>query len=189
MAQRCTRYKRVRSKFGGTVRRCASYSGRSSNGRRRKYKKRRRSGMARKGSHCVRYKRVRIKGGGTVRRCAKYSGGRGRRRYRKGKAPFNKGKKCVAWGTAIRKGKVVQVCKSYGSTSGWRSKRGRRAGGRTGTYQIPGTGITVKPSTRPSLYASGPSSVGAAYRASQQAARRYGEGQRRTLAQRILGTG
>jgi hypothetical protein len=79
MAQRCKRYKRVRSKLGGTVRRCASYGGRSSNGRRRsrrRYGKRKPSGMARRGSKCVRYKRVRLrrKVGGRryVKRCAKY---------------------------------------------------------------------------------------------------------------------
>lgn len=76
---------------------------------------------------CLRKKRVRSKLGGTVMRCAKFSGGRrgkprSRARYRRGKRPFNKGKTCVAMGRS-RTGKPV--CRSYGSRSGWRSKRGR----------------------------------------------------------------
>ena len=132
---RCTRYKRVRSRFGGTVRRCAKFSGRAKNGRR----KSRRSGMARRGSHCVRYKRVRVRGGGTQRRCAKFSGGsrrstRTRSRYRRGKRPFNKGKKCVRKGVNKR---GFVVCRSYGSTSGWRYK-GRKA--ETRPSRLLGTG-------------------------------------------------
>jgi hypothetical protein len=140
MAQRCTRYKRVRSKFGGTVRRCASYRGRSSNGRRRKYR-------------------------------------------RRGKAPFNKGRTCQAWGRAMRSGKSVRVCRSYGGGRGARRREAR------GSFLIPGTSMAVRPSRRPDLYGRGSaSSVASAYRGSQEAARRYGSRQRSWL-QRLLGTG
>lgn len=118
--QRCVRYKRVRSRFGGTVRRCAKYRGRSSNGRRRGYR-RRRSGMARRGSHCKRYKRVPSVYGGTVRRCADFSRGRRRSRkrrggYRKGHRPFNKGRRCLmkkrVYSPRLRR--YVTRCASYG---------------------------------------------------------------------------
>ncbi len=174
MAQRCSKYKRVRSKFGGTVRRCASFGGRSSNGRRkRRY---RRKGMARRGGHCVRYKRVKVKGQGYARRCAKYAGGSrrrasgGRSRYRKGRRPFNKGKKCVRMGVNSR-GKPV--CRSYGSTSGWRSKSGRRRGG------------SVYGPARPT----DAQSVAMAYRGQAQAGQRYGSAQRGWLKTLILGPG
>lgn len=120
---RCTGgYKRVRSRFGGTVRRCRSFSGTKSK-KRGGYRKRR--GMATRGSHCTGgYKRVRSIFGGTVRRCKSFGGGRrasGRKRsggYRKGRRPANKGKKCQQFGI----GPSGQVkCMSYG---GKRSGRG-----------------------------------------------------------------
>jgi hypothetical protein len=77
-----------------------------------------------------------------VTRCAKYSGGkRGgtsrRTSYRKGRKPFNKGRKCVAWGekTDTRTGKSRRYCRSYGGNPAWR-RRGKGAGG-GGMY--PGT--------------------------------------------------
>lgn len=118
--QRCVRYKRVRSRSGGTVRRCAKFSGRSSNGRRRGYR-RRRTGMARRGSHCTRYKRVRSRFGGTVRRCASFSGRsravRRRGGYRRGHRPFNKGRRCLmkkrVYSPRLRR--YVTRCASYGA--------------------------------------------------------------------------
>lgn len=71
-----------------------------------------------------------------IKRCAKFSGGRRRRRgrisyssrsrRRRGKRPFNKGRTCVAWGMVYnrRAGRSVRVCKSYGSRSAWRMRRG-----------------------------------------------------------------
>jgi len=146
MAQRCTRYKRVRSKFGGTVRRCASYSGRSANGRRRRRGYRRRRGGLPRGSTCVRFKRVRVRGGGIQRRCAKYRARGGRRpaaaarrrtargRYRRGRVPYNKGKKCLMRKRVYseRLGRHVTRCASYGA--GRITRRERMLGpGRPGT--------------------------------------------------------
>jgi hypothetical protein len=69
------RWKRVRIRGGGTVRRCAKYgSKRSSYRRKSKSKKRKSRGMAKRGSHCVRFKRVyssRLRR--RVRRCARYA--------------------------------------------------------------------------------------------------------------------
>lgn len=147
MAQRCTRYKRVRSRFGGTVRRCAKFSGRSSNGRRRGYR-RRRSGMARRGSHCLRFKRVPSVYGGTVRRCSAF-GGRSRKRrggYRRGHAPFNKGRRCLSKKRVYsrRLGRYVTRCASFG-------------GGRRGAVSAP-TGLfrwTPPPAKAPMLLGPG----------------------------------
>ena len=103
---RCTGgMKRVRSKFGGTVKRCRSYGGTSR--KRKTYRKRRATGMAKRGSHCKRrkrdYSRVLRK---RVWRCAEFSGGRRTKRKgsyrkrtkRKGRRPANKGKQCAQWG-------------------------------------------------------------------------------------------
>jgi hypothetical protein len=118
---RCTGgYKRVSSIFGGTVRRCRSFSG-TKRKKRGGYRKRR--GMATRGSHCTGgYKRVRSIFGGTVRRCKRF-GGSGRRAssgrrggYRKGRRPANKGRKCQQYGIGPS-GRVK--CMSFG---------GRRSG-------------------------------------------------------------
>jgi len=80
---------------------------------------------------CTRYKRVPRKGGGTVRRCASFSGGRPRSksssksRRRRGKRPFNKGRRCVAYGTRLSPlGRPMRYCRSYGASSAWRARRG-----------------------------------------------------------------
>jgi hypothetical protein len=132
MAQRCVRYKRVRTRSGRTVRRCAKFSGRASNGRRRRsrrgYRRSRAPGMARRGSKCRRYKRVRVRGQGIARRCASYGGGR-RRGYRKGRRPFNKGKKCVSWGSRFTlKSGEKRYCRSFGASPAWRLRKKRRPG-------------------------------------------------------------
>jgi hypothetical protein len=152
---RCTGgYKRVRSRFGGTVRRCRSFGGRKSSSRRRSRPKGR--GMAKRGSHCLKRKRVYSRAlGKRVWRCADYGRGSGRARsssrarsrYRRGRRPYNKGKKCRAMGTN-RAGKPV--CRSYGSTSGWRSRRGR--GRHAGTALI---GRGMFPQRRPAAPESG----------------------------------
>lgn len=141
MAKRCTRYKRVRSRYGGTVRRCAKFSGRSARSKKRR--------------------------GGYRRR---------------GKRPFNKGRKCVAWGTATRRGRSVRVCRSYGSTSGWRTRRGRRGASRSTGMRIPGTSMYVTPPSESQRVAS-------AYRGSQQAGERWRQGQRGWFQRLLMGPG
>ncbi len=128
----CVRMKRVRTRTGKTVRRCAQFSGARS--RRRGGGYRTRSRMAKRGSHCTRYRRVRSKYGGTVRRCARFSGKarrggyrRPKRGYKRGHRPFNKGRKCVAY----RMTSGGRRCASFGGrprsmkTPQWVSMRGR----------------------------------------------------------------
>jgi hypothetical protein len=109
---RCTRYKRVRSRFGGTVRRCANFSG----GRKRGY---RRKGRSRGGSHCVSFKRVPSRYfQKMVVRCAQFRGGRrgGTKRggYRRGHRPFNKGLKCRTFKMVRgRGGRLFRRCASF----------------------------------------------------------------------------
>ena len=110
---RCTRMKRVRSRFGGTVRRCANFSG----GRKRGY---RRKGKARRGAHCVSYKRVPSRYfQKMVIRCASFRGGRrrsGAKRggYRRGHRPFNKGLKCRTFKMVRgRGGRLFRRCASF----------------------------------------------------------------------------
>jgi hypothetical protein len=131
---RCTQgFKRVRSKFGGTVRRCKGFGGRK---RSTSYRSRRRKrGMATRGSRCTGgMKRVRSVLGGTVLRCRSFGGRKAsgrkrtsRSRYKKGRRPYNKGKKCVAWG---RNKLGRQSCVSYGGGKtgyGSPANRARRA--------------------------------------------------------------
>ena len=93
--------------------------------------------------HCTRmkkvYSRVYRK---RVRRCAKFSGrprksrsssrrsysSSGRRRLYRKSRPFNKGKRCKAWGYRldVRTGRSKRYCRSFGSTSAWRSRKGRK---------------------------------------------------------------
>jgi hypothetical protein len=113
---RCTRMKRVRSRFGGTVRRCASFSG-----GRRKSRGYRRPGAARRGSRCTQYKTVpSAYFRRNVVRCAKFGGTRraGKRSgYRRGHSPFNKGKKCLYTKIVVgRRGKLYTRCASYGGS-------------------------------------------------------------------------
>lgn len=111
---RCTRYKRVRSRFGGSVRRCANFSG----GRARGYRRR---GRGRRGAHCVAYKRVPSRYfQKLVVRCANFVGGRrrgrGRKRggYRRGHRPFNKGMKCRTFKMVRgRGGRLFRRCASF----------------------------------------------------------------------------
>lgn len=85
-----------------------------------------------KGKRCVRYRRVRVRGQGMARRCVKYAGrsaGRSRKKkrrggFRRGSRPFNKGKKCVAWGRD-RRGR--RTCRSYGKVYGGKYKNRRRS--------------------------------------------------------------
>ena len=120
MARRtCVRYKRVRSRFGGTVRRCAKYgrARRKASASRRKSTYKRRRTTARKTRTCVRFGRNR----NGVRVCRKYtrtaSGG-----YRRGHRPFNKGRKCVAW----KRTAAGRKCASFGGARSrrtpWRSR-------------------------------------------------------------------
>lgn len=107
---------------------------------------------------CTRYKRVRSKYGGTVRRCANFSGsprsrsGKSRRRKR-GKRPFNKGRRCVDFGTRLSPtGRPMRYCRSYGASPAWRQRTGR---GQVVSTRLPGwipRGVRVgKPAPEPAI--------------------------------------
>lgn len=91
---RCTRYKKVRMKGNGLVKRCAKYAG-----RKRTHGYRKRSSAKRRTSG---YRRPSAK-----RRAS------GRHVYRRGHRPFNKGKHCIRFKTNKR---GIRTCASYGGT-------------------------------------------------------------------------
>jgi hypothetical protein len=113
---RCTRMKKVYSRvYRKRVKRCAKFSGRPCRSRSSSRSSARRS----------------------------YSSSARRRHYRKGR-PFNKGKSCKSWGERhdVRTGLSKRYCRSFGSQSGWRSRKSRR--GRMPQGMMRGERISVR---------------------------------------------
>jgi len=107
---RCTRMKKFYSHFyRKRVKRCAKFSGRPCRSRSSSRSSARRS----------------------------YSSSARRRHYRKGR-PFNRGKRCTAFGIRhdVRTGMSKRYCRSYGSQSGWRSKKSSH-----GSSMLPGSAV------------------------------------------------